>query len=301
MVSNTTKLWVGIFVLVGTFILLASLLWLSTNHFYKKGNIYAAYFDESIQGLEVGSSVKYRGINIGRVVSVGIAKNSRYIEVIMEINKDFELPKNTVAQLKSVGITGFIYIEFDLMEENEGGGILIPDFVTKYEVIPTVKSDLGQILQSISEITKEFKSVKVSEMADNINNLLKTVQDALGEIPVAQLSKRLDNVLKTMDIRLTETKSLINNLDTTITENRNNLTKLLNEWEKVAKNLNYFTETGKVILQKNRENIENLPEELTKIMKKLEYNLDTMNKFINELKDQPSLIFSNPPERSLLK
>lgn len=301
MVSNTTKLWVGIFVLTGTFILLASLLWLSTSHFYQKGNIYAAYFDESIQGLEVGSTVKYRGINIGRVKSIGIAENSRYIEVVMEINKDFTLPKNTVAQLKSVGITGFIYVECDLIEESGNGGILIPDFVTKYEVIPTIKSDIDQIIQSISEITEEFKSVKVSEMADNINNLLKTVQDALGEIPIAQLSKRLDSVLKTMDIRLTETKSLIHNLDTTITENRNNLSKLLKEWEKVANNLNDFAEMGKVILQKNRENIENLPQELTNIMKKLEYNLDSMDKFINELKDQPSLIFSNPPERSLLK
>lgn len=301
MVTNTTKLWVGIFVLAGTFILLASLFWLSTSHFYSKGNIYAAYFDESVQGLEIGSSVKYRGINIGRVLSIGIAENSKYIEVVMEINKDFTLPKNTVAQLKSVGITGFIYIECDLIENKEETGILIPDFITKYETIPTVRSDIDQIMQSLSEITKEFKSVSVSKMADNINNLLKTVQDALGEIPVAQLSKRLDSVLKTMDIRLTETKSLINNLDATITENRNNLSKLLNEWEKVANNLNDFAEIGKTLLQKNKENIEKLPKELTTIMKKLEYNLESMDKFINELRDQPSLIFSNPPERSLLK
>jgi phospholipid/cholesterol/gamma-HCH transport system substrate-binding protein len=301
MVSNTTKLWVGIFVLSGTFILLAAILWLSTSHFYKKGKLYAAYFDESIQGLEVGSTVKYRGISVGRVRSINIAENSRYIEVIMEINNDFTLPKNTVAQLKSVGITGFIYIEFDLMEESEKGGILIPDFTTKYEVIPTIKSDIGQILQSISEITKEFKSIKVSEMADNINDILETIQDALKEIPVAQLSKRLDSVLKTMNTRLTETKSLIQNLDTTIIENRKNLSKLLNEWSKVANNLNDFAEMGKGMLQKNRENIENFPEELTTILKKLEYNLDSMNKFIEELKDQPSLIFSNPPERSMLK
>jgi ABC-type transporter Mla subunit MlaD len=301
MVTNTTKLWVGIFVLSGTFILFAVIFWLSTSHFYSKGNIYAAYFDESIQGLEVGSSVKYRGINIGRVLSIDIAENSKYIEVVMEINKDFTLPKNTVAQLKSVGITGFIYIECDLIENKEETGILIPDFVTKYETIPTVRSDIDQIMQSLSEITKEFESVSVSKMADNINNLLKTLQEALGEIPVAQLSKRLDNVLLSLEERLTETKSLIHNLDITIKENKNNLSKLIDEWEKVANNLNDFAEIGKTLLLKNKENIENLPKELTTIFKKLEYTLDSMDKFINELSDQPSLIFSNPPERSLLK
>jgi len=177
----------------------------------QKGNLYAAYFDESIQGLEVGSSVKYRGINVGRVKSIEIAKNSRYIEVVMEINKDFTLPENTVAKLTSVGITGFIYVELDLLEKNTEGGILIPDFVANYEVIPTVKSDLDQIMQSLSDITREFKSVKVSEIADNINNLLNTIQEALGDIPIAQLSNRLDNVLKSLDARLNETKYLIYN------------------------------------------------------------------------------------------
>ena len=235
------------------------------------------------------------------MLSIDIAENSKYIEVVMEINKDFTLPKNTVAQLKSVGITGFIYIECDLIENKEETGILIPDFVTKYETIPTVRSDIDQIMQSLSEITKEFESVSVSKMADNINNLLKTLQEALGEIPVAQLSKRLDNVLLSLEERLTETKSLIHNLDITIKENKNNLSKLIDEWEKVANNLNDFAEIGKTLLLKNKENIENLPKELTTIFKKLEYTLDSMDKFINELSDQPSLIFSNPPERSLLK
>lgn len=301
MVSNKTKLAVGIFVISGLLILIVSLLWLSTTHLYKKGNLYAAYFDESIQGLEVGSSVKYRGINVGRIKSIEIAENSRYIEVVMEINKDFTLPENTVAKLTSVGITGFIYVELDLLEKNTEGGILIPDFVANYEVIPTVKSDLDQIMQSLSDITREFKSVKVSEIADNINNLLNTIQEALGDIPIAQLSNRLDNVLKSLDARLNETKSLINNLDMTITENRKNISKLFEEWGQVAKNLNEFADTGKVILESNKENIEKLPKELTSLIRQLEYTLENMVELINEIKDQPSIIFSKPPERSLLK
>jgi phospholipid/cholesterol/gamma-HCH transport system substrate-binding protein len=219
----------------------------------------------------------------------------------MEIDKDFTLPKNTVAKLTSVGITGFIYIELDLLEENAEGGILIPDFVSGYEVIPTVKSDLDQIMQSLSDITREFKSVSVSKMADNINNLLKTLQDALGEIPVAQLSNRLDNVLKSVDTRLKETKYLINNLDITITENRKNISKLLEEWGKVARNLNDFADTGKIIIQNNKENIENLPKELTLLIRQLKSTSEDIDELINELKDQPSLIFSKPPEKSILK
>ena len=118
---------------------------------------------------------------------------------------------------------------------------------------------------------------------------------------MAQLSNRLDKVLKSMDTRLNETKYLINDLDITVTENRKNISKLLEEWRQVAKNLNDFADTGKIIIQNNKENIENLPKELTLLIRQLKSTSEDIGELINELKDQPSIIFSKPPEKSLLK
>ena len=43
---------------------------------------FVTYFDESVQGLEVGAPVKLRGVPIGHAVDIGFAPDRRHIEVV---------------------------------------------------------------------------------------------------------------------------------------------------------------------------------------------------------------------------
>jgi len=67
---------------------------------FTKGFLYATYFDESVQGLQVDSAIKYRGVEIGKVQSIGVAPDYRLIEVIMKIDLENFYRRKSLPRLK---------------------------------------------------------------------------------------------------------------------------------------------------------------------------------------------------------
>ena len=116
MASIKTKLVVGIFVMIGFALASVAIIWLGMSNYLEKGTYCVAYFDESVQGLDKDSPVKYRGVSIGRVESINVAPDETLIQVVMKIRKGLKLEiilENVVAQLKAIGITGIMFIELD--------------------------------------------------------------------------------------------------------------------------------------------------------------------------------------------
>lgn len=81
---------VGFFVTVGTLAAVSMILWLGASKYLRKGVKYVTYFDESVQGLQVDSAVKYRGVEIGSVEKIRVAPDDRLIEVV--IKADLPVP-----------------------------------------------------------------------------------------------------------------------------------------------------------------------------------------------------------------
>ena len=113
MASVKTKLAVGLFVVAGFIMVIFAVIWLGMSNYLEKGKFYVAYFDESVQGLDRDSPVKYRGVSIGKVYSIGVAPDANLIEVVLKIETGLKLDKSIVAQLKSVGITGIMFVELE--------------------------------------------------------------------------------------------------------------------------------------------------------------------------------------------
>jgi phospholipid/cholesterol/gamma-HCH transport system substrate-binding protein len=116
MATLKTKFSVGLFLISGIAVVVVAVIWLGLSNYLEKGRFFVAYFDESVQGLDKDSPVKYRGVSIGRVQRIGVAPDERLIEVVLKIESDIKSDDNTedfVAQLKSVGITGLMFIEIE--------------------------------------------------------------------------------------------------------------------------------------------------------------------------------------------
>jgi ABC-type transporter Mla subunit MlaD len=71
MEARAVYLRVGLLI-VGGVMLLVALIWFLSGARITGGTVFESYFSESVQGLEVGAPVKYRGVTIGRVTEVGL-------------------------------------------------------------------------------------------------------------------------------------------------------------------------------------------------------------------------------------
>ena len=86
MAVATNRWKLGLFVIVGSAVAFAALVLFGAHNFSKKTVDFVSFFDESVQGLEVGSPVKFRGVTVGRVSAIDIAENLRHVQVTSELS-----------------------------------------------------------------------------------------------------------------------------------------------------------------------------------------------------------------------
>ncbi len=169
--SIKTKLMVGIFVLIGLTIATAAIVWLGMSSYFEKGLRYVAYFDESVQGLDKDSPVKYRGVPIGRVESIKVAPDATLIEVVMKIEeglKPDEHRGDVVAQLKSIGITGIMFVEIERKKANEPDLTPPINFSAKYPIVATKPSGIKKLLQGIDDVVSQFKALNFGRISTKL-------------------------------------------------------------------------------------------------------------------------------------
>lgn len=104
---------VGAFVLVLGAILVAGVLWLASGGaFQKKYDLYLAVEDESVAGLNLNAPVKYNGVDVGKVRQIRLdPANPERVILLFAIERGTPIKEDTVAVLKTQGLTGIAYVE----------------------------------------------------------------------------------------------------------------------------------------------------------------------------------------------
>lgn len=111
--KKAQKLRLGIFILISSSLLLLLILYFAAQAlFERKDTYYIAYRDVSVSGLEVGSPVKFLGINVGSIASIGIdPEDVNTIIVQISLQEDTPVKEDAVADIVAMGITGLKTIE----------------------------------------------------------------------------------------------------------------------------------------------------------------------------------------------
>ncbi len=216
MARKTSKFVIGLFVTVGGLIGLITVIWLGTFKYFEKGVTYATFFNESVQGLQVDSAVKYRGVEVGRVEKIRVAPDSKLIEVVMKIDLKGDLEREYVAQLKAVGITGIVFIELDRKEPGEPDLSPKLTFDSGYPVIASKPSEIAQILSSLQEILQAIKRVDTGGISDQVKSTLRAVEATVdnlnlvvGSVEKALAKGKLENLLEEATNTLSKIQDLV--------------------------------------------------------------------------------------------
>ncbi len=103
---------VGCFVLVLGVIFVAGVLWLATGAFQQKVDLYLAWVDESVSGLNLSAPVKYSGVEVGKVREMKLDPNNpQRVRLTFAIARGTPIKEDTIAVLKTQGLTGIAYVE----------------------------------------------------------------------------------------------------------------------------------------------------------------------------------------------
>ncbi len=215
----TTEAKVGLLVFAG--ILLLTFMSFRVGEFRmasRSGKSVHVLFD-SAAGLTEDASVQIAGVEVGRVEKIGLLDGRADVTVRI----DTDIPRDSQARIRSVGLLGDKYVELDLGHA--------PQSVKDGETLmaPATTEDVGQLVGKLSAIADDLKSVTSSlrgalggaEGERSIRELLQSFHD---------VTLNLNNAIQKSDARIAR-----------VIENMDNLSTSLNRT--IIENLASFQET----------------------------------------------------------
>lgn len=141
---------------------------------------YDVFFQQSVEGLNKGSGVTFRGVPAGQIESINLEPNSpQFIRVRIAVNDEVPILQGTTATIRGVGFTGVSAIQLDPPEQQGDGRqaprqeIRCPEQNPQSEcpyghpVIPTRAGGIAALLNSAPELLE-----RVSRLTERLTALL---------------------------------------------------------------------------------------------------------------------------------
>jgi phospholipid/cholesterol/gamma-HCH transport system substrate-binding protein len=204
---------------------------IGTGRFLQKRVTVETYFNESVQGLDIGSKLKYRGVEVGQVTRISftyvkyeqdkpMGDRKRYVLVEAQIQprlvggkaaNDIASPESTALEVEKglriklapQGITGTSYLEVDYVDPANNPPVQI-DWTPEYIYIPSAPSTVGQLVNSASEVMERLHKLDVEGVVNNLNKLLTTANDRVAALDTKSLQQRTERTLAKLESTLNE-------------------------------------------------------------------------------------------------
>jgi len=296
MASQRTKFAVGLFVTVGIGIAIVAIIWLGMSSIFQKGRFYAIYFDESVQGLDKDSPLKYRGVSIGRVERIGVAPDSKLIEVILKAETDQALESDIVAQLKIVGITGSMFIELDRKKEGEPDRSPSLSFPSEYPVVASKPSDISELLRGFDEVLRQIKALDLKAISDGIKLALENVNQKIVDADMKGVSEKLNALLTETGRTISRAGKAVNRVEKLVADNEEGILAAIKDFSEAMENANDFFAKGASLISETDDSISHLKRHLLVVGQNLARASASLSRLIDLVSNHPSqLLLGEPP------
>jgi paraquat-inducible protein B len=197
-----TYLRVGLLAVLTLGLLMGAVLFFGSTRI-QHGQAYETYFRDSVQGLEVGAAVKYRGVTVGQVASIGLV-NAAYGEGAPRLNDDPAFRQVLVrievdtarigalpdtaslvrdglrARIAPQGLTGQSYLELDFMDPARFPAVSVP-WTPREPYIPSVPSTLSQVTDSATALLAKLAKIDITGLANGLQGLMTDLHGVLHD------------------------------------------------------------------------------------------------------------------------
>jgi len=292
---------VGIFVLVLTAALIAGILWFSAGRIGRGYDEYVVYMDESVIGLSRDSTVKYYGVDVGRVHKIELGPGyPKRVRLLLQLNPGTPVKNDTVATLESQGLTGLAFINL-----TEGGEDTEPPPIViagEPPVIQSGHSTWGGLEHSVTELVVHLNDVsrRLQELLSEENQV--SIRSTLANL--TKLSDQLANRSDTLGTSLDDLAAFTQNarnasshlprLMQTLNDSADALNRMAGEIGATAVTVRDTVKNGKQDLKKI---LDGATPELTGMIHELRRAAENFRRFSEQLDRDPSVLLRGPPPR----
>ena len=220
---------IGLFIIVGTVLGAIGVVALGVGTIFQKKVMVETYIDESVQGLDVGSSVKFRGVQVGKVETISLTSaeyptKRRYVLVRIGLTTKIfladagspsflaEVEKGLRVRLASQGVTGAAYIEADYQDPARNPPLEI-DWQPHYPYVPSSRSRITQLSESVEKILRSVEDIDVGRLVDGLEKSLLTITKVAEGANFDKLGGQANAFLTEVRETNRQLKELIGNSD----------------------------------------------------------------------------------------
>jgi paraquat-inducible protein B len=186
---------------------------------FKLSAKYLILVRDTIRGLQIGAPVEYRGLVVGKVLSInsldnnqdGLLEQGYDIPVVISIQPGRVQQPDNALGLAFIRKQTSLWIEQGLRATLKTGNLLTgalfvdlqhypdaPPFEAKnlygYEVVPTITGEFSEITSKVTAILDNINEIKLKAISDNANNMLSQI---------AQAAQTLQTTASTASVLLT--------------------------------------------------------------------------------------------------
>ncbi len=295
---------IGMFVLCGAVIAVVGLLALGAGSLLQKKFFAESYFEESVQGLDIGSPIKFRGVQIGRVETITLvgaeySTDKRYVLVRFSLYRDAigalsqaavqrfvdsEVEKGLRVRLAFQGVTGAAYLEADYLEAERAPWLSI-DWQPNYPFLPSAPSTITRYSEAIDKILKNIEHIDIQAIGAGLEKALTAMNGFMENAQVGEIGQQTVQLL-------TELRATNQRLEQMVTRAETPIDHILQELPTTVQNLNRLTAQLNALAGDLPENIAPLGSTLRRLngllaaeQQTIEETLDNIQQVSENLRD----------------
>ena len=314
-VTRAQKIRLGIFMAAGLTVLVGGVIVLAGLKLVEGRDEYTVRYKDSgvsLNGLDVGSPVKYSGIQVGRVEEVRIDPDDvSVILVELSLDEDTPVAEDSVANLGSQGITGLKFIE--LSRGSSRARVREPgeDIPPGSSMFDNLAQKADQIAGKVEIVLDRVAALATPEMAQRVSSLLKSSDEFLITLNGVLEDNR--ESLKTLAAQVSATSEQLRQLSVELATTAKRANGLLAEATVLLRNakdtpvaLNGFLQQGTAVLKQSQvllgpEGLQRTMARVNSIMAQTQHQIietiglfreaaENANAFTEKIRDDPSLL-----------
>ena len=324
---------IGAFVLGAIVIGIMLIVYFGSLKFFAKEQRFVLYFNNSVNGLDVGAPVKFKGVQVGKVEEIRIfsfntddLSKGAYIPVIISLDikslkargilhdlvdekilqKHIDAGFRGQLELESL-ISGQLFIELDYDKDSPANFV---QATGDYLEIPTRKSTIDEAGEAASRVFADLRSVDIAYMYNEFMRLVENLNTKVEQLDVQGVQSHLiqatdsvttladsidvKDILAQIEEVTTRANDLMKTLQSEVAPARTKMNGLMDQIQKTVITLNQAGQS----LNNSMAPDSAFSIELQNNLRSLRQMLQSATQLLQYLERHPNALLSGRPEET---